>query len=81
VERKAGKIDSKDLTNLNTEVFQQACNEKWYLKEESGNGTEPNLCQKLPNSSQARKGTDSWLPYKNSCMIFCYQDEGQLSLT
>lgn len=36
---------------------------------------------RIPRFIQARKGTDSWLYYKNSCMILCYQDEGQLSLT
>lgn len=51
MERKARKIDAKEMTNPTTEIFQQACIEKWYCREESGNGTEPNQCQKLPNSS------------------------------
>lgn len=36
---------------------------------------------RIPPFLQARKGTGSWLYYKNSCMIFYYQAEGQLSLT
>jgi len=36
---------------------------------------------RIPPFLQARKGTDSWLYYKNSCRIFCYQAKGQLFLT
>lgn len=51
VERRSGKTNTKETTNPNREIFQQEGHGKWNGREESGNGTEPNQCQKLPNSS------------------------------
>lgn len=76
VEGKSGKIDAKEMTNPNREIFQQVCHGKWYGK--SLGMAQDQISAKnfrIPPFLQAREGTDSWLCHKNSCTIFCYQAE------